>query len=63
MSSLKTKEKKKIVTAKNVTLDSKYTNKVKYFRDSQKSVKDKKKLLHDYKKELDNFNKISYLSD
>ena len=63
MSSLKTKEKKKTVTTKNVTLDSKYTNKVKYFRDSQKSVKDKKKLLQDYKKELDNFNKISYLSD
>ena len=51
MSSLKTKEKKKTVTTKNVTLDSKYTNKVKYFRDSQKSVKDKKKLLQDYKKD------------
>ena len=63
MSSLKTKEKKKIITSKNVTLDSKYNHKIKYFKESKKSLKDKKKLLSDYKINLSELNNNVYLSD
>jgi hypothetical protein len=63
MSSLKTKDKKKKFVSKNITLDTKYNEKIKYFKDNKKNISNKNKNLDDLKNKLFEFNNKEELTD